>query len=73
MDTGLMKGANVLLCEFHPANFEDFDRLKLIQLTSHGYAQVVGLPILERGIRVCNGLGTFDVLIAEWCITIKGA
>jgi len=64
----LMKGAEILLCELPPANFEAFDALRWIQLTSAGYTQVLDLPVLERGIRVSNGLGNFDVPIAEWNI-----
>lgn len=66
MDPKLMKGAQILLCEIPPANFDDFDALQWIQLTSAGYSQVLNLPILERGIRVTNGLGNFDGPIAEW-------
>ena len=68
LDVGLMGGVEILLCEFPPANFDDFDRLSWIQVTSAGYSQVLDLPILERGIRVTNGLGNFDVPIAEWNI-----
>ncbi len=68
MPSELMKGAEVLLCEMPPDNFDDFDRLKWIQLTSAGYSQVFDLPILEKGIRVTNGLGNFDIPIAEWNI-----
>jgi len=64
----LMKGTQVLLCEVPPANFDDFDQLKWIQVSSAGYTQVLDLPILQRGIRVCNGLGNFDISIAEWNI-----
>jgi phosphoglycerate dehydrogenase-like enzyme len=64
----LMRGAKVLLCEVPPANFDDFDQLEWIHLTSAGYSQIFDLPIRERGIRVTNGKGTFDVPIAEWCI-----
>lgn len=63
-----MKGTDALLCELPPSNLEDFDRLKWIQLTSAGYNQVLNLPILERGIRVTNGLGNFDGPIAQWNI-----
>ena len=66
----LLKGAEMLLCELPPSNFDDFDCLKWIQLTSAGYAQVLDLPVLERGIRVTNGLGNFDVPIAEWNIAM---
>ncbi len=68
MDPELTKGADVLLCELPPANFDDFDRLKWIQLTSAGYNQVLNLPVVQRGIRVSNGLGNFDGPIAEWNI-----
>lgn len=64
----LLKGADVLLCEIPPANFDEFDNLKWIQLTSAGYTQVLKLPILDRGIRVTRGLGNFDIPIAEWSI-----
>jgi phosphoglycerate dehydrogenase-like enzyme len=64
----MLRGVDILFCELPPANFTDFDRLKWIQLTSAGYAQVLNLPILQQGIRVTNGLGTFDVPIAEWNI-----
>ena len=66
----LTQGADLLLCELPPENFDDFDQLKLVQLTSHGYSQVFNLPIIERDIRVCNGLGNFDVPIAEWNISM---
>jgi len=64
----LMRGARALFCEMPPENFDDFDALEWIHLTSVGYSQIFTLPILERGIRVTNGRGTFDVPIAEWCI-----
>lgn len=66
LDPALVKGVDVLLCELPPANFDDFDQLKWIQLTSAGYNQVLDLPILERGIRVTNGLGNFDGPIGQW-------
>ena len=68
MPTELMTGAHVLLCEIPPANFDDFDQLQWIQLTSAGYSQVLDLPILARNIRVTNGRGNFDAPIAEWNI-----
>jgi phosphoglycerate dehydrogenase-like enzyme len=66
MPPALMRGANVLLCEDPPANFADFDRLQWMQLTSAGYSHILKLPIIERGIRVTNGLGNFDSPIAQW-------
>jgi len=66
LDKKLMRGADVLLCEQPPDNFDVFDTLKWIQLTSAGYSQILDLPVLQRGIRVTNGLGNFDIPIAEW-------
>lgn len=68
MDPVLMKGVDILLCEMPPENFDDFDQLKWIQITSAGYSQVLNLPILDRRIRVTNGLGNFDSPIAQWNI-----
>ena len=64
----LMAGVEILLCEVPPANFDDFDSLRWIQLTSHGYTQVLDLPVSKREIRVSIGLGNFDIPIAEWNI-----
>ena len=68
MPPDLMRGVDVLLTEQIPANFDDCPQLRWIQLSSAGYAQVFNLPIIERGIRVTNGKGIFDVPIAEWNI-----
>lgn len=66
IDPALMKGVDVFVCEVPPANFEDFDSLRWMQITSAGYSHILHLPLLERGIRVTNGLGNFDGSIAEW-------
>lgn len=66
----LVRHANVLLCTYPPANFNEMKFLKLIQIASAGYSQLFGLPIVEQGIRVCNGRGNFDVPIAEWNIAM---
>ena len=68
MDPKLMKGADILLCEQPPENFNDFDQLKWIQLSSSGYSHILHLPLLEKSIRVTNSLGNFDIPIAEWNI-----
>lgn len=68
MDHAIASQADYLLCEVPPANFNDMTNLKWIQLTSAGYQQVMNLPIIERKIRVTNGLGNFDSPIAQWNI-----
>lgn len=62
----LLRDADCLLCELPPKNFHDLERLKWMQLSSAGYSQIFGLPLIERGIRVTNARGSFDVPIAEW-------
>ena len=65
MEVDLMRGADLLLCEVPPDNFGEFDQLKFMQLTSAGYEHILHLPLVEKGIRVSNGLGNFDGPIAE--------
>jgi len=40
--------------------------LKLVQIASVEYAQLMGLGLDEKGVRACNGRGVFDVPIAAW-------
>ena len=44
--------------------------LRLVQIASAGYTQLVGIGLPARGIRACNALGVFDVPIAEWNIAM---
>lgn len=64
----LIRDVEVLLCSYPPENLADMKKLKVIQLTSAGYEHMYGLPLVERGIRVCNGRGLFDIPIAEWSL-----
>jgi phosphoglycerate dehydrogenase-like enzyme len=60
----LLRDVDCLLCELPPTNFHDLRRLKWMQLSSAGYSQIFGLPLIERGIR--HERAAFDVPIAEW-------
>ena len=62
--------ADILLCDFPPANFDDMRALKFIQLASVGYTQLADLGLAKRGIRVSNARGVFDVAIAEWNVAM---
>jgi len=62
----ILKGVDVLYCEWPAENFNDLKELRWLQLTSAGYSHILKLPLLQRGIKVSNGLGTFDIPIAEW-------
>jgi phosphoglycerate dehydrogenase-like enzyme len=62
----LIRNVEILFCTHPPANFEDMKALKLIQIASAGYTQLMGLDLVEKCVRACNGRGVFDVPIAEW-------
>jgi len=63
-----IEAVHFLFCTFPPRNFQDMRSLELIQIASAGYGQLIHLGLDPRGIRACNGLGNFDVPIAEWNI-----
>lgn len=66
----LIKDCDILFCTIPPENHLQMKKLKLIQISSTGFAQVVGKEFEERGISVCNSLGVFDIPIAEWNIAM---
>lgn len=66
----LIDDCDVLFCSLPPENHQQMKKLKLIQISSAGYTQVVGKGFEEKGIRVCNALGVFDIPIAEWNIAM---
>lgn len=66
----LLADVDVLACSFLPSNADDLRALRLVQIASAGYTQLVGLGLPERGARACNALGVFDVPIAEWNIAM---
>lgn len=66
----LIRDCDVLFCTFPPENHREMTRLKLIQISSSGYKQLIGQGFGKRGIRTCNALGVFDIPIAEWNIAM---
>jgi len=60
----------ILLTAFPPKNIQAMEALELIQLSSVGYEQLLGLGLVERGVRACNARGIFDVPIAEWNVAM---
>jgi Phosphoglycerate dehydrogenase and related dehydrogenases len=66
LPTALVQDCDVLFCTFPPENLGEMQQLKLIQISSAGYTQLLGLGLPEKNIRACNALGVFDVPIAEW-------
>jgi phosphoglycerate dehydrogenase-like enzyme len=65
-----IRDAEILFCTHVPTNFSDMREVKLIQVSSAGYAQLFGLGLTEKKIRACNALGVFDIPIAEWNIAM---
>lgn len=66
----LAKQTNMLFCTFPPTNIDDCTALRMIQISSVGYNQIVNIGLAERGVRACNAQGVFDVPIAEWNIAM---
>jgi phosphoglycerate dehydrogenase-like enzyme len=70
LPASLIADVDAMLCTFPPSNLSDMRSLRLVQIASAGYTQLVGIGLPERGIRACNALGVFDVPIAEWNVTM---
>ena len=66
----LLEGADVLLCEQPPLNFDDCRKLRWVQISSSGYSQLFGLDLPGKSIRATNAMGCFDVPIAEWNVAM---
>ena len=70
LPVALIADAEAMLCTFPPANIGDLRALRLVQIASAGYTQLVGIGLPDRGVRACNALGVFDVPIAEWNVAM---
>lgn len=57
---------DVFLGDLLPADHEQMDRLRWVQLGSAGYEHVLRFDLPRRGVRVTNASGVFDTAIAEW-------
>ncbi|MFN0166607.1 MAG: D-2-hydroxyacid dehydrogenase [Bryobacteraceae bacterium] len=66
----LLNGANYLFIELPPSNIREMKSLEWVQVCSAGYSQLFDLGLPERGVRATNGLGNFDIPIAEWNIAM---
>ena len=53
-----------------PDNLDAMSSLRLLQISSVGFGQLIGLRLAERGICACNAAGVFDVPIAEWNVAM---
>jgi phosphoglycerate dehydrogenase-like enzyme len=64
------KTTQILLSCYLPTNFAHATGLRLLQLGSSGYSQLLGLELPRRNIRACNAAGVFDAPIAEWNVAM---
>lgn len=65
-----IRDCEILFCTVPPENYQVMSGLKMIQIASSGFNQVVGKGFEDRGVKVCNALGVFDVPIAEWNVAM---
>lgn len=70
MPSEILSQTDIFFGPFPPLNHEVMTNLKLFQLPSAGYEQVLPLNLPQRGVRVCNGAGVFDSPVAEWNISM---
>src|SRR5665647_538103 len=66
----MIKDCDILFCTFPPENHEEMLNLKMIQIGSAGFKQLVGQNFEQQNIKACNALGVFDIPIAEWNIAM---
>lgn len=66
----MIQDCELLICTVPPLNHSQMRNLKMIQIASAGFTQLIGQGFPERGIHCCNALGVFDIPIAEWNISM---
>lgn len=69
-DPAMLARQDILFCSHPPTNHREMTRLRLVQISSAGYGQLLGLDLPSRGVRACNASGVFDVTIAEWNVAM---
>lgn len=70
MTPEILKQTDILFCSFPPTNHELMTNLKMIQISSAGYSQLLEMNLPQRGVRACNGAGIFDSAVAEWNVAM---
>lgn len=70
MPLEIISETEILFCPFPPLNHAVMTNLKLIQVTSAGYSQLLQMNLPQRGVRACNGAGVFDAAVAEWNVAM---
>jgi len=66
----LLADREILFCATPPANLDDMQALRWIQIGSSGFEHLIPLDLPARSIAATNARGVFDVPIAEWCVSM---
>ncbi len=69
-DPAMLAQQDILFCSQLPTNHRAMTRLRMVQISSAGYGQLLGQDLRRRGVRACNASGVFDVAIAEWNVAM---
>jgi phosphoglycerate dehydrogenase-like enzyme len=67
VDPELAATTTVLFADHCPGNVAEMRQLRWLQLGSHGYSQLNGVPLHPDAV-VTNASGVNDLPIAEWCV-----
>lgn len=70
LDPAMLTRQHVMISQELPSNHQVMTQLKMLQLASAGYGQILGMGLPSRGVQACNASGVFDTAIAEWCIAM---
>lgn len=70
MPPDILRQTDILFCSFPPTNHGVMTNLKMIQIASAGYSQLLGMNLPQRGVRACNSAGVFDSAVAEWNVAM---
>ncbi|OHB55884.1 MAG: hypothetical protein A2Y12_04760 [Planctomycetes bacterium GWF2_42_9] len=65
-----VQDVDFLFCTCPPSNLDDMKKLKIVQIASAGYTQLLGLDLPKRNIKACNAAGVNDIPIAQWNIAM---
>lgn len=68
--TDVIADADILVCKLPPTNHAEMQSLKIVQISSVGFTQLMSLNLPERAARACNARGVYDTAIAEWSIAM---
>lgn len=70
LPTAQLRDCEMFFTTLMPENHREMTALKVVQIASVGYSQLVDHDLHARGIQACNAAGVQDVPIAEWNVAM---